>query len=389
MKKLLVMILCLTLTVSSACAEETVLNILGGSEGFWEVQFAQDHPEITLRHSNAEMSGQAYLTMLMTNDEYDVYELPVGPLYEALKEKGYLLPIETSEAVQCFSDRLYPYLQPVLLKDGQLYGVPIPSEEDMVECVSWSVWSYAKELWQEEGLGELPATYEELLTRMIDWEKNGGDSAYRLIDVNLDPGGFVATVFRAYVLQYETKNEVLSFDTPVFRQIMTLLKEYHDLYQPLDNRQALILPYGGYMSESGEEGYAWMAPPVFEEDQTASITASMNIYAVNARAKHPKEAFAYIEAALQALNEPSLLMMVQQEAREIKAGNWSAVTQVQAEQVQTLAKQVCINTRSEFLSGNHYYDMENMTQQYLQGSLPLDMLIKELDQRVQMVMKEK
>lgn len=30
-----------------------------------------------------------------------------------------------------------------------------------------------------------------------------------------------------------------------------------------------------------------------------------------------------------------------------------------------------------------------MTQQYLQGSLPLDMLIKELDQRVQMVMKEK
>ena len=82
-------------------------------------------------------------------------------------------------------------------------------------------------------------------------------------------------------------------------------------------------------------------------------------------------------------------MMVQQEAREIKAGNWSAVTQVQAEQVQTLAKQVCINTRSEFLSGNHYYDMENMTQQYLQGSLPLDMLIKELDQRVQMVMKEK
>lgn len=219
---------------------------------------------------------------------------------------------------------------------------------------------------------------------MIDWEKNG-DSAYRLIEADLTPGGFVAGIFQAYVLQYETEDGAVAFDTPVFRQIMTLLKEFQDLYQPLDDRQALILPYGGYMAEARESGYAWMAPPVFEAGQAASIRAGMNLYAVNARTRHPEEAFAYIETALQAHNEPSLLMMVQQEARDIKSGDQVAIPRAQAEQVQALAQ---INAQSRFLSGDHYYDMEDMTQQYLQGSLPLDKLIAQLDQRVQMVLKE-
>lgn len=389
MKRLIASVLCFCLMFGSAGAEGVTLNILSGNEPYWEYLFTQDHPEIALQHHSVEVDGQAYITLLMTNDEYDVYELPVGPLYTSLKEKGYLLPLEVTDVTSRFTEALYPYLRPSLLKDNRLYGVPVPSEEDMVECVTWGMWAIATELWQEEGLGEIPGTYKELLEQMIDWEQNGGESAYRLIEASLDPSGFATAVFRGYVLYYERDNEIISFDTPIFREIMTLLKEYRDIYQPLDSRQSLILPYGSYLCEAGESGYQWMVPPAFEKDQAPCIPANITVYAINARTKHPQEACAYMEAALQSLNAPSLLMLVNQEAKEIKSGDWVAVTQEQAEQVQAYAAYAQMNTQSEFLSGDHYYDMENMLQQYLQGSLPLDNLISKLNQRAWMVMSER
>ena len=89
------------------------------------------------------------------------------------------------------------------MKDGALYGAPIPSEESLVECVSLGVWTWNQAAWEEEGLGELPATYEELLEQMIYWEQHCEDSPYRLIEADLGAGGFSAAMFQAYVLQYE------------------------------------------------------------------------------------------------------------------------------------------------------------------------------------------
>lgn len=389
MKRFVFLAMCLCLLFCSAGADSVTLNILSGNEPYWEYQFAQTHPDIILHHSDVQADGQAYRTLLMTNDQYDVYEITLGPLYSSLQKKGYLLPLEPSDAVNHFTEAMHPYLRESLIMDDRLFAVPVPSDDDMIECVSWNLWSYAQELWQEESLGDLPKTYEDLLTRMIDWERNRSESAYRLIEADLNPGGFATAVFRAYVLQYENSNEPLSFDTAVFRQTMTLLKEYHDILQPNDSRQALILPYSYYLSETGDMGYRWIAPPAFEENQSTSISAGMSVYVINARTKHPKEALAYVEAALQSLNEPSLLMLIQQEAKEIKTSDWVAVTKEQAEQVQSFAKQVRMATQSEFLSGNHYYDMEIMIQQYLQGSLPLEMLVSQLNQRSWIVMNER
>lgn len=43
-------------------------------------------------------------------------------------------------------------------------------------------------------------------------------------------------MFQAYVLQYETADGTIDFDTPVFRKAMTLMKTYGEMYQPLDAR---------------------------------------------------------------------------------------------------------------------------------------------------------
>ncbi len=68
----------------------------------------------------------------------------------------------------------------------------------------------------------------------------------------------------------------------------------------------------------------------------------------------------YMEATLQSLNAPSLLMLVNQEAKEIKSGDWGVVIQ---EQVQAYVAYMRMNAQSKFLSDDYYYDMENMPQQ--------------------------
>lgn len=167
---------------------------------------------------------------------------------------------------------------------------------------------------------------------------------------------------------------------------MTLLKTYGEMYQPLDARQALIVPYGGYMTEMGDN--VWISPPAFEPGQAAPIPASLQVYAINARTKHPQEAEACVQAAIQALNEPFLLILTTQAAQEIRSGKQVVLPQAHAQRVQELSEQALVNTHSQFLAGDHYYDMETMIQQYLHGTLPLDQLIYQLNQRAPMAADE-
>ena len=87
MKKIFALSLTLFLLYCCSCAQATELTILG-PEAFWEVGFSQAHPELKLNHSASEATGQAYLTLLMTSEDYDVFSLPVGPVYMSLLKKG-------------------------------------------------------------------------------------------------------------------------------------------------------------------------------------------------------------------------------------------------------------------------------------------------------------
>ena len=87
MKKIFALSLTLFLLYCCSCAQATELTILG-PEAFWEVGFSQAHPELKLNHSASEATGQAYLTLLMTSEDYDVFSLPVGPVYMRCWKKG-------------------------------------------------------------------------------------------------------------------------------------------------------------------------------------------------------------------------------------------------------------------------------------------------------------
>lgn len=390
MKKLLALVLCLLLVSAPACAEGTVLTVLSGNEPSWEYEFQQNHPEITIQHREQNVYGQAYQTLLMTENGCDIYELSIGPLYESLKEKGYLLPLPGSQALDDYAAQLDPYMQQILMKDGTLYAVPMPTEIAEEEAAYWGMWGFYASLWEERDLGKVPETYSELLSTMIAWETDGEPRDYRLLVADFCLDGLPSAILRAYVRQYEREGEVLSFDTPIFREVMTLLKEYQAVCPPQDDRPALLTTYGGFLFEScaEDEAYVWMAPLAFEAGQAAPIPVNATVYAVSASTAHPEAALAYVEAALQSQNDVTRLMTTCAEPCELRFDSDIVISKEKAESVRALAAQVQYDAHSLFLSGTLYYDMEGIVQQYLRGTLPLDMMILQLNQRAVMASME-
>ena len=380
--------LCLTLFALPAQAQETTLTILEGGRPLWEDEFKRAHPGVRVKHVSVPAQGDAFKALLMTNEEYDVYELAIGPVYAALRDKGYLLPLTGATQAARFADAAFPYLRDALSQSGNVYAVVCPAEEDESQSVYLDAWSRDDQGWAEENLGEVPTTWARLLDMMIDWAKNREDSAYRLCDAPMEGEGFYVTLFQSYVSQYERADAPITFDTPAFREAMTLLKQYAQLAQPLDTRPALLSPFGGALTGARENGMVGMAPPTFEAGQTPVIQADFRVYVVNARTKHPAEALAYVETAARQYDEVSLLLMTPGAAKEIRFGNAVLVTREDAERTLALLHNAKINLSSLFLGGDHHFDMVDMARQYLQGALTLDLLVEKLDSRAALAFRE-
>ncbi len=130
MKKLtmlLTLLLTVCLSVSPALAD-TTLTLLNGGESDWQYEFMDENPEIHLEYAWPDTSGYALQSLMMTNDEYDIYHQAAGPLYQALKEKGYLLALDDAGPAAQFVAKAYPYLQQLLTIDEQVVAIPIVGE---------------------------------------------------------------------------------------------------------------------------------------------------------------------------------------------------------------------------------------------------------------------
>ncbi len=388
MKKLLAMLMCLLCIHISANAEKVTLRVLSDYKASWEFEFEQQNPDIAVRHYDLPVDAQAYQTLLMTNNEYDLYEIAIGPVYRALRDKGFISEIQ-SEVVQNFMHSTYPYIHDTLTLEGKVYAVPCPQEEQMTENVTLGMWAYDGAAWNAECAQEAPAlTYSDLLSRSIEWQENKSDSDYLFCSASPGEDGLGTHILIAYVAQYESKEEPLSFDTDIFREVMALLKIYNEQYDAEDERPALIMPYSGNLIENSACGYTWMNPPTFFKSDAPFIQAHTWVYAINSNSKHKKEALRYLETALEKQNEISLFMMNPQHTKEIKEGKNILVTNQTANMAKDVLQKVSVNLYSNFLGGDHYFAMMDYVQQYLSGRLDIDRLIDKLDARASLVFLE-
>lgn len=97
--------------------------------------------------------GELSQAMLTGSEEFDVYVTPLSwPDYDALYDKGYLVPLEDEE-LKAWAARVYPGMAEAFTRDGDLVAIPV----EINVCGE----AYNPRVTQALGITEIPTTWRE------------------------------------------------------------------------------------------------------------------------------------------------------------------------------------------------------------------------------------
>lgn len=107
------------------------------------------------------------MELVSGSDRFDLMalELSEGNV-DSLLDKGYYVDLSGDESIASFVENLYPAWQAACVRGEAIVGVPVSMR---------NVWTFMVnlEVWEEEGLGELPKTYDELFDCIVEWDDMG------------------------------------------------------------------------------------------------------------------------------------------------------------------------------------------------------------------------
>ena len=377
MKRIIALVLTLCLLASTALAE-TSLTIMNGNKYDFLYEYLDRHEDVRIFMTNPSVFGNAFMNELITNPTYDVYQLTVGRTYVRLMEEGYLLPIEDEASLNWLS-QTYPGLQEALTYEGKLYGLPVPDSLGG----GFIAWAYDPERLEDAGLTELPATWVELLNMMCEWDE---DSPYRLFGMD-SVMELTDAIMDAYIMRYDVPDEVLSFDTAMFRDTMAALKRWQEVKPFTDVRPALLETRGIFFSD--EEGYPdgslrYIPSVTFLSGEEPIVEPDLlQVWCVSSRTKNPDAAMTLIAEAAEYMPQNIRFETIPGALQPVK----DRMTQETVDQINALLPYLRIDLGSTF--GDHFYELTDEVHRYLDGNLTLDMLVKRLDEMVEMVTLER
>ena len=377
MKRLFALLIVFNLLVATAVAE-TTLTIREGSESVFLDQYLTRHTDVEINSLFPQLMGDAFASDVLTNPVYDLYEMTYGTTFIRLMEEGYLMPIEDQASI-AWLEAAYPPLVEALTYEGKLYGIPTPSDSSS----GIIVWAYVPENLEDAGLTELPSTWIELLNMMADWDP---DNPYRLFGNDSVPM-LVEMIVDDYILRYESLNEPLSFDTPAFRETMEALLRWHRAKPPVEIRPPLLQTLGIYFGEEdgGLRDDMRLIPPVtFLPDETPIVTFDLfEVWGVSRRTKNADVAMNLIAEAVEFMPEQICYETIPDAIQPRE----NCLNQQTVDNINEVMQYVKIN--SVYVIGGKKHEFMDAINRYLDGNLPLDMLVKQLDNVVEMITLER
>jgi ABC-type glycerol-3-phosphate transport system substrate-binding protein len=173
-------------------------------------------------------------SMVSADNSFDIYNFDISYQdFQSLMNKGYCVDLSASPTLQSELTKIYPFLQNAIQKDGKFYALPI------------SMYGYglsiAPKVWEDNGLKDkMPKSFLGLIDFMNWWAEEGA-AQYPNVQLMQGVSDYGETMFQMamdlYVHQYQAQNQELTFDTPLFREMMDALKglETKDLNELLKN----------------------------------------------------------------------------------------------------------------------------------------------------------
>lgn len=273
----------------------------------------------------------------------------------------------------------YPGLKDAISYEGKLYGIPVPDNTQG----GFMAWAYDPEALEDAGLAELPTTWGELLNLMCDWDK---DSPYRVFGLDFMME-LTDEIMNSYILRYDVPGEILSFDTPAFRETMEALKRWQEMMPFTDTRPALLEPRS--ITFSDELGYpdgdlCYIPPVTFLPGEEPIMEPdSLQVWCVSSRTKNADAVMELIAEAVEHMPDNMQFVTIPGALHPVK----DKMSQETVDEINGLLPYLRINRGSTF--GDHFYELIDEVHRYLDGNLTLDMLVKRLDEMVEMVTLER
>ena len=134
-----------------------------------------DFADFSVTHGSAQIASVDYpssfddlaLELVSGSDQFDlmVLELSQGNV-DSLLSKGYYVNLSEDEVIASYVQSLYPTWRDQCLRGDEIVGIPINVRNIRTFMVNL-------EIWEEEGLGDYPTTYDELFDCIREWDDMG------------------------------------------------------------------------------------------------------------------------------------------------------------------------------------------------------------------------
>lgn len=425
-----------------------VLRIASGYMDNATSKFARANPEIGIEITeNLSWSDQGFLSAITSKDtNVDVYSLTTSGEFANLYEKGYLADLSSSPALMAAVEAMYPAIRDAVLVDGKLYGYPANPNTSF-----WAADEAALQRVGFDGAPKTFDELLDMIEQWENEDMAEDNPGWRLLDGWFNKQQLLGLIIQSYVARYESADQPLKFDTPVLRRLLERLEQlpefgidYNDEAQVADYsyNSAIMLnssasPFSSMYSDQPDYAPLLVNPPVFEEGEEPQTIGMLTVYAVNPESKNIDLAIKFFEYLAENdepynryqlrtdLSEPvaepyavrnkkqTEEMIAEAEERVAKADasdqqsiqdeidmykSWMAdyeryYWQLSAEQIanyREIAPTIVINTHSIMLnySSVSFAEFWKELQQYSEGQMKLDELLRSLDKKAQMVFYE-
>ena len=399
------------------------------------MDYAVLHPEIEI--VNTDLSSpdeeviQAVLSRSPTPDVFAVSSS--SQIYSALKERGFLLPLE--ESLQEYAQQFHPDIREAISVDGKICALPVRLRIEPMLGVNES-------LWNELNLGTIPTSWPEFISFLEAWPKHAKEHPdiclFNVPEAQYIEMNLIAQAIQDYEGYRQSCGEGMGYNTDLFRTLMNLL----------DSVDYAELLFGGQVTDPSKLLMQWGYDPGLDfsmepfspmllsvsQDVPAILSANMSVLAVNPFSENIETINGFLNYAMENMDAVSKIEMHPDENEPIKldgldevideynniiTGLEQAISNTDDDNAFSLMlqKEETIRARDELLADpwyvnperirqyrsitgklsipNNYNSNDNMRDSlkklkiaYMQGEIDLETLISNSDRMIEMQYRE-
>ena len=186
------------------------------------------------------------LALVSGNDQFDVMvlELSMGNV-DSLLDKGYYVDLSDDESIAAYVRNLYPVWRDECLRGNEIVGIPINVRNIYMYMVNLDVW-------EEQGLGDYPKTYDELFDCIGEWDSMGVLDEVPLFDNHFTSFNWLfERIMYDYMGKCKRDGKPIAFEDETLLHLLSRLEELRPILEAHDARNIAGdgLIFEGFLSD--------------------------------------------------------------------------------------------------------------------------------------------